>query len=427
MIRHWVIALTLGIATKAVAQDSLRLGALHQQALSSDPRQRQFALLDRQANLRLHNLAAEWLPSISAEASVQHQSTVFEPPPGTGLSFPTPSKDMYDSRLAVQQAIWKPSIGPRRAAERAQLAESQAHVRSTLFGLREEVNDAFFAAALLEQRIAITANTITDLERRLREASERVRAGAALPSDTAAIQATLFQRRQDQVELGGSRRAALARLAQLTGLVIAERDLIVLPDLAGDVATVRGGIASLRARPEYDVFARTRDRLSREEHVTAAALWPEVSAFARVGYGRPGLNPLNNRFDTYTVAGVQLSWAPWTWGSNGRERQVLALQREVVAADEAAFASSLSRSIQEDLATLDRLDTTLAMDDQIILLRERVELEARPRFQEGVITASAYLDLSTDVLEARLAQATHRVQLAQARARFLTTLGLEIR
>lgn len=436
MKHDWMIALVLLLAlhgSLAHAQqlpgrqsDSLRLGELHQAAQASDPRQRQFRLLDRQTDLRLANLAAERLPAITAEAQAQYQSDVFEAPPG-GLAFPSPSKDMYDGRFSVEQSILEPTIGARRGAERAHLAESEAQVRTALFGLREEVNEAFFTAALLAERLGIIELTITDLERRLEEAVQRVRAGAALPGDTAAIRATLVQRRQDQVELAASRRAALGRLAQLTGRAIAEGDPMVLPDLADEVAEARRGLADLRARPEYELFARTRDRLVREEDVVAAALRPELFAFARVGRGRPGLSPINDRFDSYLVAGLQLRWAPWQWGSEGRERQALALQREILAADEAAFASSLNRSIQEDLAALDRLDTTLVMDEQIIALRERVDQEARPRFKEGVITASEYLDRSTDVLEARLARASHRVQLAQARARFLTALGLEIR
>jgi hypothetical protein len=37
------------------------------------------------------------------------------------------------------------------------------------------------------------------------------------------------------------------------------------------------------------------------------------------------------------------------------------------------------------------------------------------------------VDRQTDVLNARLARAAHRVELAQASARFLTTVGLEVR
>jgi phage terminase Nu1 subunit (DNA packaging protein) len=42
------------------------------------------------------------------------------------------------------------------------------------------------------------------------------------------------------------------------------------------------------------------------------------------------------------------------------------------------------------------------------------------------VTAAEYVDRQTDVLEARIARARHRVERAQAQARFLTTIGLEV-
>lgn len=434
MTRDWLIVLAslLALPLDAVSaqqpsqpsRDSLRLGSLHQEAVAHDPRQSQFGLLDRQTDLRLTNLTAERLPAISFEAQGLYQSPVFAAPPG--VPFPAPSKDIRDIRVSVDQAIFDQTINRRRATERARLAESAAQVRTTLFGLRQEVNDAFFTAALIEKRIGILEATITGLERQHQEAVERVRAGAALPGDTAALEASLVEHRQDVVVLASSRRAALERLAQLTGRAALEADVMALPDLANEVAQARGELAGLRSRPEYEEYARTRERLAREDEEVAAAQWPQLSAFARIGRGRPGLNPINTGWANYTIAGLKLTWSPWTWGSNGRERQALTLQRDIVAADEAAFEKNLTRSLQQDLATIDRMDTTLAMDDHIIALRERVENETRRRFEEGVVTASEYVDRSNDVLEARLSQATHRVELALARARLLTNLGLEI-
>jgi hypothetical protein len=37
------------------------------------------------------------------------------------------------------------------------------------------------------------------------------------------------------------------------------------------------------------------------------------------------------------------------------------------------------------------------------------------------------VDRETDVLSVRISRASHRVELAQARAHFLTTLGIEVR
>ena len=412
----------------AAPADSLGLAVLHQQAVARDPRQRQFTLLARQTDLRLRNLSAERLPSFTAEAQAQYQSDVFnaEGLPA-GVTFPSPSNDTYDTRLSVEQPIYDPTISPRKTVERARLAESEAQVHSALFGLREEVNEAFFAAALLAERDAIIGATILELEKRLQESRVRVREGAALPSDTATIQATLLERRQDQAEIRSDRRAAIIRLSELIQRSIPESQILALPDLATEASDARRDLAAVRNRPEYQEFARTRERLVREEDVAASALRPRVAAFGHLGYGRPGINPVNDAFDSYYVFGVEVKWSPFNWGSTGREREALSLQREIVAAEEAAFTNRLTRATQDDLATMDRLDSTLVLDDQIVALRERVERETGLRFREGEVTASEYLDRNTDVLEARLDRATHKVEQVQARARFLTTLGLEIR
>jgi outer membrane protein TolC len=69
----------------------------------------------------------------------------------------------------------------------------------------------------------------------------------------------------------------------------------------------------------------------------------------------------------------------------------------------------------------------LQTDDTIIALRARIERETRRRFEEAVVTSAEYVDRRNDLLGARLTRATHEVELAQARARFLTTIGLEPR
>ena len=124
---------------------------------------------------------------------------------------------------------------------------------------------------------------------------------------------------------------------------------------------------------------------------------------------------------------MQVQWAPWTWGSTDRDRQVLEVQREIIATNEAAFTETLRRNIQQSIATIARLDSTLALDARIIALRESVDRESRARLQEGAITAADYVDRNTDLLAARLALVQHRVELSQARANLLTMLGVEVR
>jgi outer membrane protein TolC len=411
------------------AADTLRLPALQVVAVERDPRARQFTLLAAQTELRLRNIAAERLPALTAVGQGQYQSDVTTLPfqvPGGQRPF-SPPHDTYDARIEAQQRLLDPGLAARRAVERAQLAESQARVRTALYGLRQAVNDAFFMAARLQSQRGDVEASITDLEAQLLVARRRVRLGTGLPSDTAALQAELLRRGQSLAEIDANRRAALEVLADLTGMPLAPEAVLALPDLGAEVASARTSVRELRARPEYEQFARTRELLEQQERAAASRDKPRVSAFGRAGYGRPGLNPLNDQFDSYWLAGVQLQWSPWTWGVTRREREVLALQRQVVATEEAAFTQGIRRAIATDLATIDRLEAALATDEQIIELRERVARETRLRFQEGVVTSAEYVDRQTDVLNARLARAAHRVELAQARARFLALVGVEVR
>ena len=423
-----VMSLLAASPVAVLAQEPLQLGTLQREALDTDPRVREFALQTEQSGLRLRNIEVERLPAVSALGQAQYQSDVPRPPSlAGGQPLFSPPKDTYDVSVRVDQRLFDPALRPRLALARADLAESQARLRVALFSLRDEVNDAFFTAAVLQEQIGALAATLVDLDTRLRETTVRVREGAALAGDAAAIEATLLQQRQQDEELRANRSVALARLARLTGRAIGADAVLALPALDAAVAQARRELDGLRARPEYEQFARARDKAARQQDLSAAAERPQLSAFGRAGVGRPGLNFISDQFESYALAGLQLQWKAWTWGTAGRERDALKLQQDVVSAEEAAFTERLRRAVEADLATIDRLQRALTMDDRIIALREDIDRVARVRFQEGVVTAAEYLDRNTEWLAAQFARGRHRVELAQARARLLTTLGLEVR
>ena len=411
------------------ARGALHLDSLQDAALRHDPRGAQHTLLGAQSELRQRSLAAERLPALGVNAQGQYQSTVLSLPftlPG-GATPPSPPQDSYDAYLLARERIYDPTFVARRSLETATLAESRARLRASLFALRASVNDAWFSAQLAEEQRRAVETGITDLAAQLEVARRRVSAGSALPSDAAMIEAELLRRRQSAAELASNRDAALDVLSELTGHTITNADTLVTADLAEPVASARAALDAVRARPEYEQFARSRDLLRMRQEASDAQAKPRVSAFGRAGYGRPGLDPFARDFSSYWLAGVQLEWAPWNWGTTGRDREVLALQEQIVSSDEAAFTESLRRSVARDLAAMDRLTPAIAQDETIIALRAQVLRETRLRFAEGVITSAELVDRETDLLSARIALASHRIELAQARARFLTTLGLPVR
>jgi outer membrane protein TolC len=310
--------------------------------------------------------------------------------------------------------------------ERARYAESAAGVEVALYGLRSEVNAAFFSAFILQQQSAEYEALITDLDARLAAVRARVEAGTALSRDAAEVEAERVRAMVQRDEARAARRASLAILADLAGRSIDTTAILVLPteepEKTRELSPAE--LASLRLRPEFAQFRESRRRLEREAAVAGTENTPRLSAFGQAGLGLPGLDQFRTTSDAFWRAGVKLEWRPWTWRSAGRTAAALRLQQRVLERDEQAFARSLARRVVTDLEEIARLAAALGEDERVVTLRTEVERQARLQHDEGTITTADYVETRTNVLEARLTLQRHRVQLAQARATYLTTLGL---
>ena len=406
------------------------LADAYRAATSADPRARQLVLEEEQAALRLRTLETERLPSLRVEARGQHQSDVASFPlrDASGMPLITPAKTTADAFVGLEQRILDPTRAARAAVVRAELVEARARVEAALFGLRQEVDEAFFAAASAGARAGAIAIRIAALEQLKAVADARVREGAALPGEARAIEAAILMRRQDHLQATLARRAGLDRLSRLTaGAISRDSALDVSPALAASFAGARARLADARSRPEYAVFDATRETLRRREDAVAAADDPRVSAFARAGAGRPGLNFIDDGFNAYWLAGVQLQWAPWSWGARAREREALGIAQQVVATEAAAFSARLARTVDAGLTEVERLEGALALDEQIVALRRQIEEETRIRWEARVISLAEYLDRSGELLDAELAREERRVALDAARARLLTAAGVEVK
>ena len=426
----WAVAgaLHAQVPGARAAADTLRLEALQAGALARDPRGRQLSLLDSASGLRVESLAAERLPQLSLTADAQHQSDVTKVALGLpGVRPPAPPKDRWQAVLGVQQVLYDAGgVAGRQAVERARLAESREGVRVAQYRLRAEVSAAFFGAYLARERGAELGALLADLEARLAVVRTRVREGAALPGDTAALTAEMLRAGQSVRDLEAARRASLAVLARVSGAQADTTDVLVLPDRSAEVARVvaGGGASAARARPEFAQFSRSRARLARETELVAAERRPRVFAFGQAGYGKPGLDQFRTTPDQFWIAGVRTEWRPWTWGTTSRTQETLRLQQRVVDTEEAAFADALERAVQGDLEDMARLREAIALDERIIALREQVERTTRIQLDEGAVTTTEYVRARTELLEARLAARRHRAELAQAEARFLNTVGI---
>lgn len=433
---------------RAQTSDTLRLEDLRSTVERTDPRSRQLELHERGTELRLRNLDAEWLPSVVFGARASYQTDVptvnlgdvgtgGAPPPG--FDVPAPPRDRYEVALELEQLVWDGGrIDRRRAVERARLAEENAGSRADLYGLREELDAAYFTALLQQERQSQIDLLLQDLDARIELVSARVREGAALRSQLSALEVERIEAEQELGLAESARRAALERLEILLGRPVPNDEVLAIPDpgplpelpalrrIPLDTADDPGGAdgeSPFSGRPEWQHLDRTRDRIRTEASLADAGDRPRISLFAQGAYGRPGLDFFDDTFSPYATVGARLRWPALDWGTSERGSEALEIQSRIVETERAALEEALRRRTRSAVHDIERLESALERDERAVSLREEIERTARRQLEEGVLLPADYVETRTDLFEARLRTRTHRIQLAEARVRLRTLVG----
>lgn len=403
----------------------LTLEALQRAAVARDARNAQRDYFGRSTKLQIEGLTMTHRPQFNFSALNAHASDVthldISLPAGKA---PIPPKDRWSVAADITQVLYDGGlVSSRKTIERARLAENVASLDVTLEPLRDEVAQTFFAVVLLQASEQELELMTQDLEQLLADTRARVREGAALGRDSAAVKAEWRGAQAKLGELRSQRRAAIASLTQVTGIPITTDTPLSLPEWASRLNEL-ADITALRARPEFTRIALTRERLNAEQSAADRENRPRVVAFGTAGSGRPGLNQFNPDVAAYWQFGVKLEWSPFTWNSASRNRELISLQQQTTLTEERALADRLARAVQGDLAERERLRSQITDDEEVIALRALALEQGEAQGKEGVITGAEVVSLRTSLAEARLTRERHRVQLAQAEVRIATTLGL---
>jgi outer membrane protein TolC len=428
--RFPLLLAALATATVAQAQDTLSLRALHDAAIARDARSGAATLIRQQGALRDRVIASDRYAQPQFNAQATHQSDVTQLPlrvPGTDI--PTPPFTRYQVSLDLDQPLYDAgSVNARRAVERTRTNESEADLRARVYGITFEVNATVFTLLLQQEQQQELRAVRRALEQRLAETRLRVSEGVALGRDTSALLAE--QLRVDELlDLVVSKRAAAAsQLASLTGRTVSAHTPIALANMAGTETLPSAPVDALRLRerPEFARFDATRARLAEEANATAVDARPRVSAFVQAGMGQPGLNQLRPDSDAFYIAGVRAAWRPFASRDAERRAEQLRVQQRITDLEEKAFAEMLARASTADAEEIERLTTLIERDVQVIAARTEIERVARLELDEGLTTTAQWITVQTDLAEARIAAKRHTVELALARARLFTTLGLPL-
>ena len=126
--------------------------------------------------------------------------------------------------------------------------------------------------------------------------------GVANQSDLESMEVELLNARQNEIELRASRTVYRQMLATFINKPLTDQVVLKTPE------SPERSLSTQINRPELRALDAKSEWIETQNKQVTAGLMPRIGAFVQGGYGRPGLNMLEDSFEPYYVAGVRLSW-----------------------------------------------------------------------------------------------------------------------
>lgn len=397
------------------SQGKLTLDECYRRAEANYPLVKQRELIPKSRSLSVDNVYRSALPQVTLGGQATYQSEV------TRIPFEAPgvepiSKDQYRIFGEVSQTLYHGGIvGEKAALEEANHLVAEYELQVELYQLRERINELYFGILLSSEQIAQSELIKSDLSIALRKVQSSITQGSALRSAADVLNAEILRIDQRIIELNSVAETFRRMLSMFINTPVEESVILERP--------VFEGIFEQTARPELQLFDAQERSIDQSQRVLTAGKKPRIDLFVQGGYGRPGLNMLDNTFAPYYVGGVRLSWPLSGYYTLERERQLLQIKRQSLQSRRETFLFNNGMVAGQQEGELARLQKLLQVDDEIIALRRNVRETAAVQLEEGIITPTDFIREVNAEDAAKQARSLHETQLLMAQAKLVFTSG----
>jgi len=401
-----------------MAQEPVTLEQCQLWARENHPVLKQSGLYQKILTLKNETNATAFLPQVTLNGQATYQSDVTKIAISLpNMTIPTVDKDQYKLYLDLRQTIWDGGLSKaRELINETENAGNQQQVEVELYQLKEKVNQFYFTSFLIQENLKILEKKTGTLGERRKIMESAVKNGMALSSELDQLHAELITTDQLVLELKNNHETVLSALSILTGKEVDQMQNL-------ELTTKPIVLDQPMMRPEIDLFAKQNELLNANSEILKKQRNPKLFGFGQAGYGKPGLNMLNNEFDTYYLLGIGFNWNVLDWKSTSRQQQVFKLQQEILQTKQETFVRTIDLASDQQNKQIVRLTELLKTDQDLIQIRERITKTSASKLENGAINTADYIqDLNAETT-AKLTLETHKIQLKEAQIKLLNIKG----
>lgn len=400
---------TFGLAAQNTGK-SWSLQQLTDSAIANYPIIRQRTLQSQMSALRTENIQANFKPQLQLNGQMSYQSDVTQINiPIPNFNAPVLSQDWYKLNLDVTQMVYDGgATKEQKAVEQAGLSVEMQAIEKQLYAYREMIMKLYFRILLFDQQLKVLHSTTTSLQSTIKQLESALKAGSILQSDFDELQVNYLGLQQQIIETVAGRNATIDMLSVYTQLELNQNDSFAVP------VVQTNNIVMMNQRPELALFQSQLHKLDQLKLASTARRRPMVQAFGQAGYGRPGLNMLDDDFTGYYVVGLRMSYKLWDWHTTRNDKQILQLQQSVIETQQQDFKQSIHAAFRAQLNQIGKYQQLIQKDDTIVTLQTTVLKTAASKFKAGVITSADYLAELEQLSKAQINKEINQIQLLNA-------------
>lgn len=403
-----IIAITFSVNV-VLSQSTLTLEQCKELAIQNYPLIKQYGLIELAEDYTISNITKNYLPQFGVNGQATYQSAVTKLPFDASsfpvaIDIPSMSKDQYKATIDATQLIWDGGVtsSQKKIAQANSEVEKQ-QVDVNLYSIRENVNQLYFGILSIDEQLKIIDLTEQNLQANKEIVQSMFKNGVAMQSDLDQIDVELLNLEQNRIEQLSLRNASLQMLSLFIHQPLDKDVLLQRPD---NILLLQQNIN----RPELSLYTSQMAALSVRESSINAKNMPRVNLFAQGGYGRPGLNMLEDKFKFFAIGGIKLSWNFGALYTKKNEKRLIDININNIEVMQETFLFSTNLQLTKEQTEIKKVKELLEKDDQIINLRSRVRVASESKYKNGAYQIN---DLIRDINAESMAlqtKALHEIQ-----------------
>lgn len=384
-----------------------------QAAEKNYPLIKQYGLIAKTTQLTVKNIQKGWLPQLTASAQATYQSAVTAWPESMqtmyqqmGLSMKGLRKDQYKIGVDLQQTIYDGgAISSQRNIAQQEGKVQEAQTETNLYQVRRRVNEMYFSLLLLNEQIQLNEDVKALLQSSEKKLSAMVKGGTAATSDLDNVRAERLSVEQQNENLKQQKQMLQRMLSVFCGLEVNNTQKPAPIQIA----------SSVNNRPEMRLYNSQLELTEAKEKALDTQLRPKLGLFAQGFYGFPGLNMfedmMNRKWSLNGIVGVKLSWNVSAFYTHKNDKARLSVQREMIEnAREVFLFNNKLEEIQQN-ENINRYQTMMKSDGEIIVLRTNVRKAAESKLTHGIIDVISLLREINNENAAKTQQSIHEIDM----------------